>query len=170
MALPALSELAATEWDRGNQYFAPTSFQIAHVQAGAGATNVIPGSLEVLFNFRFSTESTADELQRRVHAVLDRHGVDYQLTWSLSGNPFLSPRGGLVDVVSGAVRSVTGITPELSTSGGTSDGRFLALMCREVVEFGPVGASIHAIDEHVRLDDVAPVSLIYERAIAQLLD
>ena len=169
MALPALSELAATEWDRGNQYFAPTSFQIAHVQAGAGANNVIPGSLDVLFNFRFSTESTADELQRRVHAVLDRHGVDYQLTWSLSGNSFLSPRGGLVDAVGDAVRAVTGIAPALSTSGGTSDGRFLAAMCREVVEFGPVGTSIHAIDEHVRLADVAPLSLVYERAVARLL-
>jgi succinyl-diaminopimelate desuccinylase len=169
MALPALAELAATVWDRGNEYFAPTSFQIAHVQAGAGANNVIPGGLEVLFNFRFSTESTADALQQRVHAVLDRHGVDYQLTWSLSGNPFLSPRGGLVDVMREAVRSVTGVMPELSTSGGTSDGRFLAAMCREVVEFGPVGASIHAIDEHVRLADLAPLSTIYERAVAQLL-
>jgi succinyl-diaminopimelate desuccinylase len=169
MALPALVELVATEWDRGDEYFAPTSFQIAQVQAGTGANNVIPGSLEVLFNFRFSTESTAEELQQRVHAVLDRHGVDYQLTWSLSGNPFLSARGGLVDVVSDAVRTVTGVAPALSTSGGTSDGRFLAAMCREVVEFGPVGASIHAIDEHVRLVDLAPLSFIYERAIAQLL-
>ena len=168
-ALPALAELAATEWDRGNEYFSPTSFQIAHVHAGAGANNVIPGVLEVLFNFRFSTASTADQLKARVEAVLDAHGVDYDLAWSLSGAPFLSPRGGLVDRLGAAVTAVTGITPELSTSGGTSDGRFLAAVSREVVEFGPVGASIHGIDEHVRLADVGPLSAIYERTIAALL-
>jgi succinyl-diaminopimelate desuccinylase len=170
MALPALAELAATEWDRGNEYFSPTSFQIADVHAGVGANNVIPGSMAVLFNFRFSTESTEEQLRARVHRVLDAHRVDYDLTWSLSGAPFLSPRGGLVDVVTDAVRLVTGITPSLSTSGGTSDGRFLAAVSREVVEFGPLSASIHGIDEHVRLGEIAPLSLVYERAIASLLD
>ena len=169
-ALPALTELAAIEWDQGNEYFAPTSFQIAHVQAGAGANNVIPDGLDILFNFRFSTESDETALRTRVHAVLDAHGLEYQLEWSLSGNPFLSGRGGLVDVVRDAVEAVTGVTPALSTSGGTSDGRFLASIAREVVEFGPVGASIHAIDEHVRVADVAPLSMIYERAIQQLLE
>jgi succinyl-diaminopimelate desuccinylase len=169
LALPALAELAATEWDRGNDYFSPTSFQIARVQAGAGANNVIPGALEVLFNFRFSTESTADTLERRVEAVLDAHGVDYELSWSLSGAPFVSARGGLVDAVSAAIESVTGVAPSLSTSGGTSDGRFLAAVSREVVEFGPIGASIHSVDEHVRLDDIAPLSQVYERAVERLL-
>ena len=169
MAVPALAELVATEWDRGNEYFAPTSFQMSNVHAGAGANNTIPGSLEVQFNFRFSTEWTSERLQARVHEILDAHDVDYEIVWTLAGNPFLSPRGGLVDVLSEAVASVTGITPVLSTSGGTSDGRFLAVVSREVVEFGPVNASIHAIDEHVRVADIAPLSQIYERAIAALL-
>ena len=169
-ALPALGALAATEWDRGNDYFSPTSFQISRVHADAGANNVIPGQLDARFNFRFSTESTADQLQARVRAILDAHGLEYDLTWALAGEPFLSPRGGLVDVLGAAVTEVTGVTPALSTSGGTSDGRFLAAISREVVEFGPVGASIHGIDEHVRLADIAPLSLIYERALAALLD
>jgi succinyl-diaminopimelate desuccinylase len=168
-ALPALAALAATEWDRGNEYFSPTSFQIAQVRAGAGAVNTIPGSLEVLFNFRFSTESTAEGLKTRVASVLDAHGVDYDLTWSLSGNPFLSVRGGLVNSLSAAVESNTGVTPALSTTGGTSDGRFLAAIAREVVEFGPVSASIHGIDEHVRLADIAPLSGIYEQTVRALL-
>lgn len=168
-ALPALAALAATEWDRGNEYFAPTSFQISHVQAGAGANNTIPGSMEVWFNFRFSTESTEETLRSRVHAVLDAHALDYDLRWSLSGAPFLSPRGGLVAVLGDAVRAVTGVTPALSTSGGTSDGRFLATISREVVEFGPISASIHGIDEHVALADIAPLSQIYERALTALL-
>ena len=169
MALPALAELAAIEWDRGNEYFSPTSFQISDIHAGTGANNVIPGSLAAMFNFRFSTESTAEQLKARVHQVLDAHKVDYELKWSLSGNPFLSPRGGLVEVVESAVASITGVAPALSTTGGTSDGRFLATVSREVIEFGPVSASIHGIDEHVRLDDIAPLSAIYEQAIAALL-
>jgi succinyl-diaminopimelate desuccinylase len=168
-ALPALAELSAIEWDRGNEYFSPTSFQISEIHAGTGANNVIPGSLDVLFNFRFSTESTAEQLQARVHQVLDAHSLDYVLNWSLSGVPFLSPRGGLVDVVSAAVTAVTGVTPALSTTGGTSDGRFLASVSREVVEFGPLSASIHGIDEHVRIADIAPLSAIYEQTIAALL-
>ena len=169
MALPALAELAAIEWDRGNEYFSPTSFQISDIHAGTGANNVIPGSLAVMFNFRFSTESTADQLKARVHQVLDAHKVDYDLKWSLSGDPFLSPRGGLVDVVSTAVTSITGVTPALSTTGGTSDGRFLATMSREVVEFGPVSASIHGIDEHVAISDIEPLTAIYKRTIERLL-
>jgi succinyl-diaminopimelate desuccinylase len=167
-ALPALTELAAIEWDRGNDYFSPTSFQISDIHAGTGANNVIPGTLDVMFNFRFSTESTADQLKARVHAVLDAHRLDYELKWSLSGAPFLSPRGGLVDVVSAAVAAVTGVTPALSTTGGTSDGRFLASVAREVVEFGPLSASIHGIDEHVRIADIGPLSAVYEAAIEAL--
>lgn len=167
-ALPALTELAAIEWDRGNEYFAPTSFQVAHVQAGVGANNVIPGGLDVLFNFRFSTASTEETLRSRVHGVLDAHGLEYELEWTLSGKPFLSGRGPLVDAVSEAVQQVTGVTAALSTSGGTSDGRFLAAIAREVIEFGPVGASIHAIDEHIRIADVGPLSAIYEGAIVRL--
>jgi succinyl-diaminopimelate desuccinylase len=169
MALPALAELAATVWDRGNEYFSPTSFQISQVHAGAGANNTIPGALDVLFNFRFSTASTAEQLQARAQAVLDRHGVDYTVTWTLSAVPFLSPRGGLVDVLSATVAAVTGVAPALSTSGGTSDGRFLATLAREVVEFGPVGASIHGIDEHVALADIGPLTAVYEQTITALL-
>ena len=168
-ALPALAELATTRWDRGNKYFSPTSFQISDVHAGTGANNTIPGSMDVLFNFRFSTESTEEGLKSRVHAVLDAHGLDYELRWALSGTPFLSARGGLVDVMSDAVRAATGVTPALSTSGGTSDGRFLASIAHEVVEFGPVSASIHGIDEHVRLADIGPLSQAYERALSVLL-
>ena len=168
-ALPALAELAATEWDRGNEYFSPTSFQFSNVHAGTGADNVVPGTMDVLFNFRFSTESTADQLRARVHEILDRHGVKYDLTWSLSGWPFLSPRGRLVDTISEVIASVTGIRPEPSTSGGTSDARFLASVSGEVVEFGPPAMAIHGIDEHVRLADIAPLSAIYERTIAALL-
>ena len=168
-AVPALAELAAIEWDRGNDYFSPTSFQIAHVQAGAGANNVIPGGLDVLFNFRFSTESNEETLRSRVHAVLDAHRLEYELDWSLSGKPFLSGRGPLVDAVREAVQEVTGVTAALSTTGGTSDGRFLAAIAREVIEFGPVGASIHAIDEHVRVADVGPLSAVYEAALSRLL-
>ena len=168
-ALPALAELAAARWDRGSEYFSPTSFQIASVQAGAGANNLSPGTLEVLFNFRFSTESTPESLAAGVHDILDRHGVDYELAWAVSGRPFLSPHGTLVNAMTDAVRAVTGVTPALSTSGGTSDGRFLAAISREVVEFGPLSASIHGVDEHVRLADVAPLSDVYERVLRSLL-
>jgi len=169
LAAPALAELSTTEWDRGNEYFAPTSFQISDVHAGTGANNTIPGSMEIWFNFRFSTESTEQSLKSRVHAALDAHALDYELKWSLSGAPFLSPRGGLVDVLSDAVRGVTGVAPALSTSGGTSDGRFLATLSREVVEFGPLSASIHGIDEHVSVADIGPLSRIFEHALRALL-
>ena len=168
-ALPALAELSAIEWDRGNEYFSPTSFQISDIHAGTGANNTIPGSMEVWFNFRYSTEWTDERLKARVHQVLDAHGLGYDLKWALSGRPFLSPRGGLVDVLMHAVKQATGVTPSLSTTGGTSDGRFLAGISREVVEFGPVSASIHAIDEHVRLADIAPLSTVYEQAVSTLL-
>ena len=131
--------------------------------------NSLPTGLDVLFNFRFSTESAPAELSSRVRAVLDAHALDYELTWSLSGSPFLSARGRLVDALTDAVQAATGVTPALSTSGGTSDGRFLSAISREVVEFGPVGTSIHAVDEHVRIADITPLSIVYERAVARLL-
>ena len=168
-ALPALAELAATRWDEGNEFFAPTSFQISDIHAGTGANNTIPGSMEVCFNFRFSTESTEEGLKARVHQVLDAHELDYEMKWALSGPPFLSGREGLVDVVSTAVKEITGVVPRLSTGGGTSDGRFLASVARQVIEFGPLNASIHAIDEHVALADIAPLSTIFERVITAFL-
>jgi succinyl-diaminopimelate desuccinylase len=168
-AIPALAELLAAEWDQGNEHFQPTSFQISSVEAGAGASNVIPGVLQVRFNFRFSPASSDETLKTRVHQILDRQALDYELRWTLSGRPFMTGRGPLVEALSAAIESVTGAVPELSTGGGTSDGRFLADISREVIEFGPVHASIHAVDEHVSLDDIAPLSLIYEGASARLL-
>ena len=169
IAVPALAELAATEWDRGDESFTPTRFQISNVRAGTGANNVIPGTLEAVFNFRFSPASPADTLKARVHTILDRHQVDYDLVWTLASLPFISPRGRLVDTLSAVVGRVTGITPVLSTGGGTSDGRFLAAISAELVEFGPVNTSIHAVDEHVRVADIAPLSLIYEQTLTALL-
>lgn len=169
LAAPALAELAAIEWDTGNAYFPPTSFQISNIHAGTGANNVIPGAVELLFNFRFSTECTEAGLKARVHEVLDHHGLDYDLVWSLSGNPFLTPKGKLVEALSAGIHDATGITPELSTTGGTSDGRFIATICPEVVEFGPVNATIHKINERVRLDDIAPLSVAYEKTLVNLL-
>ena len=167
---PALAELSAEKWDDGNEYFPPTTWQISNLSAGTGATNVIPGELRVSFNFRFSTASPLEELKARVHEVLDRHGLDYALTWSLSGRPFLTPKGKLVENLSRAVKTVTGRTPELSTSGGTSDGRFIADICREIVELGPINASIHKLDEHIVLADLEALSRIYQLALANILD
>lgn len=169
LAAPALAELAATHWDDGNDYFPPTSFQISNIHAGTGVTNVVPGTLEVLFNFRFSTASTADGLQNRVHAILDRHGLEYDLAWTLGGRPFLTTPGRLVDALSSAIAAEAGMRPELSTSGGTSDGRFIADICPEVVEFGPVNATIHKIDECVALTDIEPLARIYEATFRKLL-
>jgi succinyl-diaminopimelate desuccinylase len=169
LAAPALAELVAVSWDEGNEYFPPTTFQISNIHAGTGATNVIPGELRVLFNFRFSTASTVDGLKARVHAVLDAAGLDYGIEWSLSGMPFLTRRGRLVQAISGAIEAHTGLTPELSTTGGTSDGRFIATLCPEVVEFGPVNATIHKLNERVALADVPRLSRIYEAALANLL-
>ena len=168
-ALPALAELCATEWDRGNAFFPPTSFQISNIHAGTGATNVIPGELEVLFNFRFSTEVTDAELRRRVESILEAGGFDYDLEWTLSGQPFLTPAGRLVDAARAAVGEVTGLEPQLSTSGGTSDGRFIAPTGAEVVELGPLNATIHQIDERVGVQELEQLSAIYERILDRLL-
>lgn len=169
LAAPALAELAAAHWDAGNDYFPPTSFQISNIHAGTGVTNVVPGSCEILFNFRFSTASTADGLQNRVHAILDKHGLEYDLHWTLGGRPFLTTPGRLVDALSAAIQAEAGIAPELSTSGGTSDGRFIADICPEVVEFGPINATIHKIDECVALADIEPLARIYEQTFRKLL-
>jgi len=169
-SLPALAELAAAEWDRGNEYFQPTSFQVSNIHSGTGANNVIPGELALLFNFRFSPESVVEDLTARVHRVLDAHGLDYQLSWSVTAQPFMTAPGPLTDALSAAVQSETGCVPQLSTSGGTSDGRFLATVAREVVEFGPLNESIHKIDEHVRIVDIGPLSVVYERTAATLLE
>ncbi|MDF1484395.1 succinyl-diaminopimelate desuccinylase [Ramlibacter sp. H39-3-26] len=168
LALPALAELAATEWDRGNTFFPPTSWQISNIHAGTGATNVIAGALVVDFNFRFCTESTAEGLQQRVHAVLDRHGLDYDLRWTIGGQPFLTPPGALVDALCQAIEAETGLATELSTTGGTSDGRFIARICPQVVEFGPPNATIHKIDEHIAIADIEPLKAIYRRTIENL--
>jgi succinyl-diaminopimelate desuccinylase len=166
---PALAELSVIEWDRGNEYFPPTMLQVSNIHAGAGAANVIPGELEVLFNFRFSTASTADGLATRVRAILDRHRLDYELEWSLSGNPFLTPRGKLIDIIVTAIREVTGVEAEVSTTGGTSDGRFITRICPQLVEFGPVNMSIHKLNEHVALDAVEPLRAVYQRVLEKLL-
>jgi succinyl-diaminopimelate desuccinylase len=168
-AVPALSELVAIEWDAGDDDFPPTSLQVSNVHAGTGANNVVPGSMTVLFNVRFSPASPPEAIQRRVQEILDRHKVDCRIEWALSGMPFRTARGRLTEVMTAAVREVTGVTPALSTSGGTSDGRFIAAVAREVIELGPVNASIHRIDECVRLADLAALSQIYERALLALL-
>ncbi|MCW5257926.1 succinyl-diaminopimelate desuccinylase [Verminephrobacter aporrectodeae] len=167
-ALPALTELAATVWDQGNAFFQPTSWQISNVHGGTGATNVIPGEVVVDFNFRFSTESTAEGLQQRVHALLERHGLTYELRWTLGGEPFLTPPGELLAAVGQAITAETGLNTELSTTGGTSDGRFIARICPQVIELGPPNASIHKIDEHVRLADIEPLKNIYRRTLENL--
>ncbi len=169
LAAPALTELAATEWDRGNEYFPSTTWQISNIHGGTGAANVIPGEVEILFNFRFSTASSPEGLKRRVRTILDRHGLDYELEWSLSGSPYLTPRGTLVETLSAAIRDVTGATPEVSTTGGTSDGRFVAELCPEVVEFGPVNASIHKLNENVDLSAIESLREIYQGLLKRLL-
>ncbi|MFL6674248.1 MAG: succinyl-diaminopimelate desuccinylase [Massilia sp.] len=168
-AAPALAELAAEQWDEGNEYYLPTSWQVSNIQAGTGATNVIPGELAIDFNFRFSTASTADSLEARVHAILDRHQLDYDLRWTLSGLPFLTPRGTLSQAICEAIHAETGIDTELSTTGGTSDGRFIARICPQVIEFGPPNASIHKIDEHIELRFIDPLKNIYRRTLENLL-
>jgi succinyl-diaminopimelate desuccinylase len=169
LAAPALAELAAITWDAGNDYFPPTSWQMSNIHAGTGATNVIPGELVIDFNFRFSTESTPASLKQRVQAVLDRHGLEHELAWTLGGEPFLTPVGSLSRALSQAIQDETGRTTRLSTTGGTSDGRFIAKLCPQVVEFGPVNASIHKIDEHVAVDDIEPLKNIYRRTMENLL-
>ena len=169
LATAALAELVTEKWDNGNEYFPPTSFQISNIHAGTGANNVVPGSMEVIFNFRFSTASTAENLQSRVHTILDQHGLEYEIRWMLSGEPFLTPRGKLVDLLSAVIAETTGVTPQVSTTGGTSDGRFIVDICSEVVEFGPVNASLHKIDEHIAIADLEPLARIYEGALKRLL-
>jgi succinyl-diaminopimelate desuccinylase len=166
---PALAELAAHHWDAGNAFFPPTSWQVSNLNSGTGATNVIPGELQALFNFRFSTESTVEALKRRVHEVLDRHQLSYAIEWSLSGQPFLTEPGTLSAALSDAIHAECGIRPTLSTTGGTSDGRFIARICSQVIEFGPPNASIHKIDENVQLDEMAPLAGIYRRVLETLL-
>ncbi len=167
-AVPALAELAATVWDRGNDFFPPTSWQMSNIHGGTGATNVIPGEVAIDFNFRFCTESTAESLKERVHAVLDRHGLEYDLAWTLGGQPFLTTPGELVGAVQQAIHAETGLTTELSTTGGTSDGRFIAQICPQVVELGPPNDSIHKIDENIRLTDIEPLKNIYRRTLENL--
>jgi succinyl-diaminopimelate desuccinylase len=165
---PALAELIGIDWDRGNAFFPPTSWQVSNIHGGTGASNVIPGTVVVDFNFRFSTESTPESLQSRLQAVLERHDLAYDLAWTLSGLPFLTPPGTLVDAVVAAIGAETGLTPELSTSGGTSDGRFIAKICPQVIEFGPPNASIHKINEHIALADIEPLKNIYRRVLENL--
>jgi succinyl-diaminopimelate desuccinylase len=166
---PALAELVAIEWDRGNDHFPPTSWQVSNIHAGTGAGNVIPGEVIIDFNFRFCTESTPESLKARVHDVLDRYGLEYRLEWTLGGEPFLTRPGTLSEALSQAIVAETGITPELSTTGGTSDGRFIAKLCPQVVEFGPVNASIHKIDEHVDVRSLEQLKNIYRGVMERLL-
>lgn len=168
-AAPALAELVGIEWDQGNEFFPQTSFQISNINAGTGANNVIPGHVDVQFNFRFSTEVTEDELRTKTHEVLDRHGVKYELNWHLSGLPFLTPEGPLVDAIQNAIRSICGIETELSTAGGTSDGRFLGPLGVQVVELGPLNATIHKVNECVTIAELNTLHLLYQDIIKQIL-
>ncbi|MBY4594271.1 succinyl-diaminopimelate desuccinylase [bacterium BD-1] len=165
---PALAELVSIEWDRGNEFFPPTSWQVSNIHAGTGASNIIPGSAVVDFNFRFCTESTPESLQTRLEAVLKKHHLEYDLAWTLGGRPFLTQPGPLVKAVQEAIREETGLETELSTTGGTSDGRFIATLCPEVIELGPPNASIHKIDEHIQLSDIEPLKNIYRRVLENL--
>lgn len=169
VAAQAIADLVAEQWDDGNEYYLPTSWQMSNINAGTGANNVIPGAMVIDFNFRFSTASTAEGLQQRVHAILDRHDFQYHIDWTLSGLPFLTPRGSLSDALSKAILEETGISTELSTTGGTSDGRFIAQICPQVIEFGPPNASIHKIDEHIELRHIDPLKNIYRRTLEHLL-
>lgn len=169
LAAPALLELTQEQWDQGNEYFPATSFQISNINAGTGVSNVVPGELVLLFNFRFSTESTADELKQRVHAILDKFDLQYDLTWNLSGEPFITPEGALNNAVRQAIHEHTGIETELSTAGGTSDGRFIAKICPQVVELGPINATIHQVDENIPLDQLEPLKNIYFSVLKNLL-
>ncbi len=166
---PALAELAGTLWDEGNEHFPPTTWQVSNLQAGTGALNVIPGEVVVDFNFRFSTESTPEQLKSRVDALLERHGLEYAVHWTLGGSPFLTRPGTLSAALAAAIEAETGLLPVLSTTGGTSDGRYIAPICEQVVEFGPINATIHKIDEHVLVADITPLKNIYRRTLESLL-
>lgn len=169
LAAPAIAELAGITWDNGNEYFPPTTWHISNINGGTGATNIIPGAVNLIFNFRFSTASTVESLQAKVHEILDRHALKYDLKWELSGRPFLTPKADLANAMSTAIAQITGIEPELSTSGGTSDGRFIADICPQVIEFGPCNATIHKLDEHVAVADIEKLSQIYQKTLEQLL-
>jgi succinyl-diaminopimelate desuccinylase len=166
---PALAELSTENWDKGNQFFPATSFQISNINSGTGATNVIPGEANIVFNFRFSTEVTADQLKSRTEEILSRHGLNYELSWNLSGLPFLTPEGALVEATVSSIRDITGLETELSTAGGTSDGRFIAPHGSQVVELGPVNATIHKVDECVSAEDLETLSCIYQGILKRLL-
>ena len=164
----AIAELAATAWDEGNEFFPPTTWQISNMHAGTGATNVVPGHADIVFNFRHGTASSVDSLKERVHAILDRNELNYDLEWEIGAKPFLTPRGDLVDALGAAIKEVTGVDAALSTSGGTSDGRFIADIASQVVEFGPVNASIHRIDEHVAVAELRQLAWVYRGALERL--
>ena len=166
---PALAELSAAIWDAGNEYFPATTFQVSNINAGTGAFNVIPGTIEVYFNFRFSTASTAENLQSRTEDILRKHGLAYDIKWTLGGKPFLTARGNLVEALVQAVQTVAGVTPQLSTAGGTSDGRFIADICDQVAEFGPINASVHKIDECVAVADIERLHAVYFHTLKILL-
>ena len=166
---PALAELSAAIWDAGNEYFPATTFQVSNINAGTGAFNVIPGTIEVYFNFRFSTASTAENLQSRTEDILRKHGLAYDIKWTLGGKPFLTARGNLVEALVQAVHAVAGVTPQLSTAGGTSDGRFIADICDQVAEFGPINASVHKIDECVAVADIERLHAVYFHTLKILL-
>ena len=168
VAAPALTELTEEVWDQCNEFFPATSFQISNINGGTGATNVIPGELNLLFNFRFSTQVTDQQLRERTAAILDKHGLDYELDWSLSGQPFLTPEGELVDAAVASIKQTTGLDTQLSTAGGTSDGRFIAPMGTQVVELGPVNATIHQVDENVSIKDLDILTEIYQRLLQNL--
>jgi succinyl-diaminopimelate desuccinylase len=169
LVAPAIDELAKTSWDAGNAFFPPTTFQISNIHAGTGAQNIIPGSAQVDFNFRFSTESTPESLQKRVREILDRHALDYSVDWILGGKPFLTKRGRLVETLTSVVKKVSGVSPEINCTGGTSDGRFIIDICPEVAEFGPVNRSIHKVNEAVAIDEIGPLAEVYLKAIEELL-
>lgn len=166
---PALAELAATQWDAGNEYYQPTTWQISNIHGGTGATNVVPGSVEIKFNFRFSTASTPESLQSRLTAILDRHGVEYDIRWTLGARPFLTEHGPLANAAIEAIRAVCGLETELSTTGGTSDGRFIADLCPQLIELGPVNATSHKIDEGIAVDALPKLSAIYRHLLESLL-
>ncbi len=168
-AAPALNDLASEIWDEGNEFFPPTSFQISNIHAGTGATNVVPGHLDVQFNLRFSTEITADQIKERTYDILNRYGLNFDINWTLSGNPFITDRGDLVDACIESIKAITGLDSELSTSGGTSDGRFIAPTGAQVIELGPINATIHKVNERVKAEDLNTLSSLYENIMARLL-
>jgi succinyl-diaminopimelate desuccinylase len=168
-AAPVIAEMAATVWDEGNEYFPATSWQISNMHGGTGATNIVPGEVEIRFNFRHSTASSKPQLMERVYAILKKHRLEYDLVWEEGGNPYLTPKGDLVDRIAEAIKEVTGITTEVSTSGGTSDGRFIAGICPQVVEFGPLNASIHKLNENIPLAAIEPLREIYQKTLEKLL-